>query len=58
MLANVAELPQASEEAIIRNLLDACKPTPESCNEHPVVSVHSVVPVYGPEIWNDPMLNE
>jgi hypothetical protein len=50
--------PQKFDESRMRTTFVAASPTPVSCSEHVSVNVQSVAPVYGPEIWNDPMLNE
>jgi hypothetical protein len=52
MLANDADDPQAAVSAIKRISFDAARPTPEICNEHPAVNVHSVVPTRAPFIVN------
>jgi hypothetical protein len=57
MLANgasVAESPHESDDAISRTLFVASKFTPDICKVHPVVNVHSVVPVSAPFIVNAP----
>jgi hypothetical protein len=54
ILANDAEDPQFTDDAIKRTLLLARRPIPESCKEQDVVSVHSVAPTRGPEIWKEP----
>jgi hypothetical protein len=58
MLARDAEDPHESDDAISRTWFEDASPIPVICRRHEVVSVHSVVPVKGPEIWNGPTSNK
>jgi hypothetical protein len=53
-LAKLADESHESEVAISRTLFDAAKVNPEIVIVHPVVSVHSAVPVKAPFIVNAP----
>ena len=54
MLANDADVPQESDDAINRTSFVDAKPTPDICKMQAVVSVHCVVPVSAPFIVNAP----
>jgi hypothetical protein len=55
MLAKAAPAnPQDAVEAMSRTSFVAARFTPEICNVHPAVRVHSVVPVSAPFIVNAP----
>jgi hypothetical protein len=54
MLANDADVPHESDDAISRTLLLERRPIPDSCKLQDVVRVHSVAPTKGPEIWKEP----
>jgi hypothetical protein len=50
--------PQDNADSKMRMTFEVVSPTPVNCSEHVSVSVHSVAATKGPEIWNNPMLNE
>jgi hypothetical protein len=54
MLANDADVPHESDDAIMRIWLEIAKPSPVSCREHGEVNVHCVMLVRGPFIVNAP----